>query len=315
MLGYATTNLADRYCLPNVAELVEKVANSTDDDSFIKQLDLDNIILSFGLDDVQGWIEDIRAAKWVYLYSALLCVVVAVIYCILLKFFAKLIIWLSILGTILGLVALALFCQKYKNDYFLNNEGLGNALQVTVYVLYSLAGLFACVVLCLYRGIQISIAVLETAAVVIVRNIRILIVPFISIILTFAYVGGWLVGAAYLASSAHVVQPARTDTDHVSQFKSINFEGKEHLKWQVAVYVFGLFWIAELIVAIFHYSLIVGVCTWYFTSTADSRGNFSLLKGIWWSFRYNLGSLALGSFILAVIWVIRIIFEYFEKKL
>lgn len=61
--------------------------------------------------------------------------------------------------------------------------------------------------------------------------------------------------------------------------------------------------------------MIVGVCTWYFTSTADSRGSFSIFKGFWWSFRYNLGSLALGSFVLAVIWVIRIIFEYFEKKL
>ena len=76
-----------------------------------------------------------------------------------------------------------------------------------------------------------------------------------------------------------------------------------------------MFWIAELLAAIFHYALIVGVCTWYFTSTADSRGRFSLLKGFWWSFRYNLGSLALGSFILALIWMVRIIFEYFQKKL
>lgn len=83
----------------------------------------------------------------------------------------------------------------------------------------------------------------------------------------------------------------------------------------MAVYVFGLFWIAELLAAVFNYALIVGVCTWYFTSHGDTRGSLSIFKGFWWSIRYNLGSLALGSFILAVIWTIRIIFEYFEKKL
>lgn len=156
---------------------------------------------------------------------------------------------------------------------------------------------------------------LETAAVVIIRNIRILIVPFISCIITFAYIAIWLIGLAFLLSRANIELPARNSEEYVSQFKHINFDGKSELKWQTAVYVFGLFWIAELIIAIFHYSLIVGVCTWYFTSTADSRGNFSLLKGFWWSFRYNLGSLALGSFILAVIWTIRMIFEYFQSKL
>lgn len=78
---------------------------------------------------------------------------------------------------------------------------------------------------------------------------------------------------------------------------------------------FGFIWITELISAIFHYSLIVGVCTWYFTSTNEERGTFSLCTGLWWAFRYNMGSLAFGSFILAVIWVLRIIFEYFAQKI
>jgi choline transporter-like protein 2/4/5 len=61
--------------------------------------------------------------------------------------------------------------------------------------------------------------------------------------------------------------------------------------------------------------MIVGICTWYFTSTHDTRGNFSLSRGLWWSIRYNLGSLAFGAFILAVIWSIRVIFEYVQSKI
>jgi len=40
-----------------------------------------------------------------------------------------------------------------------------------------------------------------------------------------------------------------------------------------------------------------------------------LIRGFWWAFRYNFGSLAFGSFLLAIIWTIRVVFEYVDKKL
>lgn len=83
----------------------------------------------------------------------------------------------------------------------------------------------------------------------------------------------------------------------------------------VYLQVFVFFWVYELIQAIFSYVVIVAVATWYFTCTADASGTFNLAHGFWWSFRYNLGSLILGSFILAVVWIIRIVFEYVEEQL
>ena len=76
----------------------------------------------------------------------------------------------------------------------------------------------------------------------------------------------------------------------------------------------GLFWITEFLSALFSYMLICGVCTWYFTSTHDSRGSFSLIRGLFWAFRYNFGSLSLGSLLLAVVWTVRVLFEYIEKQ-
>merc|ERR1712166_1567894 len=38
-------------------------------------------------------------------------------------------------------------------------------------------------------------------------------------------------------------------------------------------------------------------------------------RGYWWMFRYNLGSLAFGSFLIALVIVIRLIFEYIDKKM
>jgi hypothetical protein len=58
----------------------------------------------------------------------------------------------------------------------------------------------------------------------------------------------------------------------------------------------------------------VATCTWYFTSTQDSRGNFSLAQGFLWGIKWNHGSLAFGAFILAVVWIIRVLFEMLDKQ-
>jgi len=63
------------------------------------------------------------------------------------------------------------------------------------------------------------------------------------------------------------------------------------------------------------YVLIVAVVSWYFTENENTRGNFSICRGYWWLIRYNLGSVLFGSFILALVWLIRTIFEYIHKKI
>lgn len=70
----------------------------------------------------------------------------------------------------------------------------------------------------------------------------------------------------------------------------------------------------EFILAIFQFTLMTGVCTWYFTSSQDSRGSFSLRQGFWWAFRYNQGSIALGSFVLAIVWSLRVVLEFITEQ-
>lgn len=71
----------------------------------------------------------------------------------------------------------------------------------------------------------------------------------------------------------------------------------------------------EFFQALFQYAIIVGTCTWYFTSTQDTRGNFSLCQGFIWGIKYNQGSLAFGAFLLAVIWMMRICLEIIDSQM
>lgn len=54
------------------------------------------------------------------------------------------------------------------------------------------------------------------------------------------------------------------------------------------------------------------VCFWYHNTVNSTKNPIS--TSLWWAIRYHLGTIALGSFILAVIWVIRIIAEYLHQK-
>ena len=98
-----------------------------------------------------------------------------------------------------------------------------------------------------------------------------------------------------------------------TQKKSLNLNTEQ--KTFAIISIFALFWIAELLSAMFKYVMIVAVSNWYFTSQDDHDGSFSLATGFWWTLRYNFGSLSLGSFLVALTWMVRLIFEYVEKKM
>jgi len=80
--------------------------------------------------------------------------------------------------------------------------------------------------------------------------------------------------------------------------------------------LFCFFWICALIMACTEYVQIVAVASWYFSQNEENPGgNYSICRGYWWMFRYNLGSLAFGSFLIACVIIIRLIFEYIDKKM
>jgi len=84
--------------------------------------------------------------------------------------------------------------------------------------------------------------------------------------------------------------------------------------------VFGFCWVLAFIMAMNEFVTIVAAITWYYSDKEipdddGIPGDSDVSTGMWWSIRYHGGTLAFGSFILAIIWMIRIIFEYISKKM
>lgn len=59
-------------------------------------------------------------------------------------------------------------------------------------------------------------------------------------------------------------------------------------------------------------------CMWYYSGQgsemSDQTGSVSVFKAFTWGCWYHLGSLAFGSFLIALITMIRVVFEYIVKK-
>jgi len=135
-----------------------------------------------------------------------------------------------------------------------------------------------------------------------------MLVPLYSFLFFLVFLFAWLAAALFLFSVGEIESvPGGT------QYRTV--EWSSTTRYLVIYLFFAFLWMVALILACNFFVMATSVCMWYFTSTADTRGKISIGRSIWWTIRYHLGSLAFGSFLLALIWAIRIAFEYINKQL
>lgn len=74
--------------------------------------------------------------------------------------------------------------------------------------------------------------------------------------------------------------------------------------------LFGLFWIISFINAKTSFIAMVSASTYYFNSSKDFDGEAEVSLGFKFAYLYHVGTLAFGSFIIAVVTFIRFILVY-----
>lgn len=182
-------------------------------------------------------------------------------------------------------------------------------------ICWIVAGLFYLLIACNWKSLRVSIAVIETAAEYFADTKRIIFIPLIYFAVWVCVFIFWAWGLAGVASiSATGVQY----TNIALQLRTA--DRTEGTNWMIAGMFFGMVWISAFIIAMNEFVIICSSATWYFSrkDIPDGDGipgDSDVWKGMWWSFRYNMGSIALGSGILAIVWAIRAIFEYIGNKM
>ncbi|XP_070533018.1 choline transporter-like protein 4 [Ptychodera flava] len=191
------------------------------------------------------------------------------------------------------------------------------------------------IVLFLCNRIRLAIALVKEGSRAVSNVMFSLLWPIIPFILEVALFAVWVVLAVYLATSGSAsyqianappdFQQANGTSCDILTFDSenttaecifIEYAGDPNL-FRMQIYaLFGLFWIMNFIVALDQIVLAGAFASYYWAfNKPKDIPVFPVSGSLWRTLRYHLGSIAFGSFIIAVIQLIRAMLDYMDHKL
>lgn len=120
----------------------------------------------------------------------------------------------------------------------------------------------------------------------------------------------WTILAVWLWSVGDVTK------DETLPIANIEWDSTTRSMWWYIC--FGLFWLAAFIRGTSDFVIALTATQWYFSgngsSSSDNKGSASVIVSVGWTLRYHLGSVALGSLLIAIMNMIKFAFEYLKKK-
>jgi hypothetical protein len=180
-----------------------------------------------------------------------------------------------------------------------------------LYGSYAAGGFSALILICIlcnWKNIKIGINVMKCTAQFVGSTPQIFLIPPIFTILLVIWIFIFGVASLFILSMGEVQRNP--------QIKFLgDIKNQDETKYMWLYVLFGYLWLNAFLIGIAQFVISATAAIWYFTSTSDSNGSGSTMKGFYWAFRYHLGSIAFGSFLIALIQFIRIIFEYYKSKI
>jgi solute carrier family 44 protein 1 (choline transporter-like protein)/choline transporter-like protein 2/4/5 len=86
------------------------------------------------------------------------------------------------------------------------------------------------------------------------------------------------------------------------------------IDWRFAISFFVYLWNTAFLIAVGQFIVASACCVWFFAPSGEKGKQRPLRTGVWHCFRYHLGSLAFGAFLIALVQFIRYTLMYFEKQ-
>lgn len=275
-----------RYCLPDAKEAIERFFDAA------------------GADKLGQYLSDLYSAWKVLLLAVLFGFVFSLVYMILIRCCAKVLVWITFLAFIVLLAVLGyLFFRKYQDAI---DEGDELNYLVLAILFWSFDGLFLLLIFCCYDEIQSALAVITAAAVFVFSNFFVLLVPIIAIVISCGLIAYFIATLVFIYSIGDKQQYGNTP------FSSVDWDSTTNNLWYYQLV--ALIWVMAFVISVLQFVIAATAAQWYFSSTTDQHGSGSLCKSLYWTVRYHLGSLGFGSLILTIVILVRWIFNYMKKK-
>jgi len=177
-------------------------------------------------------------------------------------------------------------------------------LQTIAYVLWAILAISILVLYLLWGKIRLAISILKASAEFVEETPSALALPPVMFLVLLTFIGYWIWIALYLYSSGTVAGGVNGTPFPAS---SIDAQTQNELIFHGV----GLFWGTFVLVEVPQFIISSAVCIWYF-SGATSKDPIAV--SVWRTFRYHLGSIALGSVILTITCPFRVLLSEFHSR-
>jgi hypothetical protein len=258
-------------------------------------------------------INDVYRSWPVIIIACVLALVFSFTYLAFLRCFAGLVVWVSLILLFLLLGGLCTFCTYYGWTTWHTNEALGiDTVVPKIFfgvgcALGGIAIIYAIVILFLAIRIRKAVGIIQESTKAIGAMPQIVFVPVVAILLVLAYSVLWLSIAGFLWSSG------------TAEIEGFTVRFRLDLAGNILFYfhIFGFLWITNFIEAATVMIVAGAVGSWYWKRNKklfDPKA-FYVLRSTGRALFYHFGTIAFGSFIVAVVQFIRILFEKFYSEL
>ena len=284
---YETKLIAERFCMP-YSDSIKSSINKKLSGARIETV-----------------IDDLKSSWVLFLIALLAALVMSVIFSYLIQWCAGLIITVIILGLIGSLLVLGFLLRSEGIKREARNDDQAIYFTVGSWICFGLDIFFFFSLCCLWSRISLAISIIQATSEMITDYFYVLIVPIINIVLFLVFITYWIWIAAYIYSSG--------DSRYTpgSSYGTMIWSTQTRIFFWV--HFVGLFWNVAFIIFLSNFVIIVVACSWYFAFDRSNPGS-PISKGFKWGLTYHIGSIAFGSLILAVIWIVQVILAYMQQQ-
>jgi hypothetical protein len=223
--------------------------------------------------------------------------------------FTRVVVWGSVLGFFCTWLASAGICGCYAG-YFGNcvcDDGC-EKWEVGFWVTAVITLIFFCMVVCMFRQIQMACTILVEASKAVQDMKVMLLFPLIPwTFLMILYIWFCTVSAYLYGVESTIPQTFNTSLGGVA----VEEDDVANMWWY---HLFGLLWTQQLINAIAMMTVAGAVSYWYFTDDKTTLGHTPVSAAFVRTLRYHVGSGAFGALLVAIIQFIRCVVKYIENQ-
>lgn len=180
---------------------------------------------------------------------------------------------------------------------------------------WTAACLMYCFLACNFNSLRVSVSVIKITADWVADTKRIFFMPLFFFLMGISVMAIWMTGLACVASISS--EPIKADGPGEQTKKLIWSTGTTTM---VYLMCFGAVWLMCFLTSFNEYVTIVAAISWYFSDKTiydddGIPGDSEVMLGFKWGFCYQMGSIAAGSLLLAVVWIISTIMKFIAKRM